>query len=225
MDVRWPFVSAHTVQCSWRNVWRLDDTRWLTDLSWQDVVGSQLSGSTQRRWFCFDGEVVAVQTWHLMSINGCKRDVAYTVVISQEMPRSATPYTSLINFRLQSNSDWLRGGVKSLIYHTLVITDFHQFKISHSLASCWVVGLEDVMDSSQVKSSQSLIRMSIAHVFWPLIGWPYLPVMIQLSMCMRCGSLVVKSMTITLYNDDVTLFIHYDYIQLLAYVTMAKQVI
>ena len=63
----------------------------------------------------------------------CKRDVADTVVVSQEMPRSATPYTSFINFRPQSNSDWLRGGVKSLIYHTLVITDFHQFKSSRSL--------------------------------------------------------------------------------------------
>ena len=93
-----------------------------------------------RRWSCCSSDV---------TINGCKRVVADTVEVSQEMPRSATPYTSLINFRPQSNSDWLRGGVKSLIYHTLVITDFHQFKnISFSLASCWVVGLDDVMDSS-----------------------------------------------------------------------------
>ena len=147
MDVRWPFVSAHTVQCSWGNVWRLDDARWLTDLSWQNVVGSQLSGSTQRRWLCFDGEAVAVQTWRLLSINGCKRAVADTVVVSQEMPRSATPYTSLISFRPQSNSDWLCGEVKSLIYHILVILTFTSSK-NRSLASCWVVGLDDVMDSS-----------------------------------------------------------------------------
>jgi len=175
VDRSW--LSAHTVQCSWGNVWRLDDARWLTDLSCQDVVGSQLSGSTQRRWLCFDGEAVTVQTWRLLSINGCKRDVADTVVVSQEMPRSATPYTSLITFRPQSNSDWLRGGVKSLIYHTLVITDFHQIKISRSLASCWVVGLDDVMDSSGL----------------------WLAGRIHLSMFMRCGSLVVKSMTITLF--------------------------
>ena len=105
----------------------------------------------------------------------CKRVVADTVVVSQEMPRSATPYTSLIAFRPQSNSDWLRGGVKSLFYHTLVITDFHQFKSSRSLLSFLLSG-----------------RLGWRHgLIWPLIGWPYLQVM-------RCGSLVVKSINITL---------------------------
>ena len=49
-------------------------------------------------------------------------------------------------------------------------------------------------------------------------------------MCMGCGSLVVGEINdycsiYTMTSDDVTLFIHYDYIQLLAYVTMPKQVI
>ena len=108
----------------------------------------------------------------------CKRDVADTVVVSQEMPRSATPYTSLINFRPQSNSDWLRGGVKSSIYHTLVITDFHQFKTYRSIASCWVVGLDDVMASSGLWLAGRINE-----------GDPSINV---------CVSLVVKSMTNTL---------------------------
>ena len=196
VDCSW--LSAHTVKCSWGNVWCLDDARWLTDLSWQDVVGSQLSGSTQRRWPASTVKLL------LSAVDQrCKRVVADSVVVSQEMPRSATPYTSFINFRPQSNSDWLCGGVKSIIYHTLVITDFHQFKISRSLASCWVVGLDDVMDSSGL---------------W-LAGRIY-----------RCVWDVVLSrwnqwLLLYLYNDDVTIFIHYDYIQLLAYVTIAKQVI
>ena len=122
----------------------------------QMIDGSQLSGSTQCRWLCFDGEAVAVQTWRLLTINDCKRVVADTVVVSQEMPHSATPYTSLINFRPQSNSDWLRGGVKSLIYHTLVITDFHQFK--------------NISFTRFVLSD----RLGWRHgLIWPLIGWPY----------------------------------------------------
>ena len=44
-------------------------------------------------------------TVKLLPFSGDKRDVADTVVVSQEMPRSATPYTSLISFRPQSNSD------------------------------------------------------------------------------------------------------------------------
>ena len=64
---------------------------------------------------------------------------------------------------------------------------------------CWVVGLDDVMDSSG---------------FW-LAG--------------RINVYVMRfsrgEINDYLYNDDVTLFIHYDYVQLLAYVTIAKQVI
>ena len=87
----------------------------------------------------------------------CKRVVADTVVVSQEMPRSATPYTSLIAFRPQSNSDWLCDGVKSLFYYTLVITDFHQFK-SYLVLFCFVL-------SGRLGWRHGLI--------WPLIGWPY----------------------------------------------------
>ena len=150
------WLSAHTVQCSWGNVWRLDDARWLTDLSWRDVVGSQLSGSTQRR-LCFDGEAVVVQTWRLLSINDCKRDVADTVVVSQEMPRSATPYTSLNICRPQSNSDWLRGGVKIV-------------NLSHS-GDHWLSPVQNISFSRFVLSG----RLGWRHgLIWPLIGWPYL---------------------------------------------------
>jgi len=132
----------------------------------------------------------------------CKRVVADTVVVSQEMPRSATPYTSLIAFRPQSNSDWLRGGVKSLFYHTLVITDFHQFKSYRSLASRWVVRLDDVMNSSGLWLAGRIYRWWDAVFSW----WN-------------------QWLLLYLYNDDVTLFIHFDYVQLLAYVTIATQVI
>ena len=50
-------------------------------------------------------------------------------------------------------------------------------------------------------------------------------------MCMKCGSLVNLDeiygyySIYTMTSDDDTLFIHYDYIQLLANVTIAKQVI
>ena len=129
-----------------------------------------------RRWSCCSSDMTSVADQR------CKRVVADTVIVSQEMPCSATPYTSLINFRPQSNSDWLRGGVKSLIYYALVITDFHQFK--------------NISFSRFVLSG----RLGWRHgLIWPLIGWPYLQVLIHISMCMRCGSLVVKSMTISLF--------------------------
>ena len=56
---------------------------------------------------------------------------------------------------------------------------------------------------SQVYSSFVLSgRLGWRHgLIWPLIGWPYLQMVIHLSMCMRCGSLVVKSMTITLFTQ------------------------
>ena len=63
-----------------------------------------MSGSTQRRRLCFDGEAVAVQTWRLLPISGGKRDVADTVVVSHEMPRSATPYTSFDRSRILTDS-------------------------------------------------------------------------------------------------------------------------
>jgi len=60
-----------------------------------------------------------------------------------------TPYSSYISFRPQPKSDELRGGVKSSNYYTLLTNDFHQFKInSYSPAPRWLVGLDDVIDSS-----------------------------------------------------------------------------
>ena len=77
-----------------------------------------------------------------------------------------------------------------------------------SLASCWVVGLDDVMDSSGLWLAGCICRWSIYQCVWDaVLSWWN------------------QWLLLYLYNDDVTLFIHYDYIQLLAYVTMAKQVI
>ena len=119
--------------------WRISVDEMLSDHS---CLGRPSVDDLLRRWSCCCSDVTSAVDQR------CKRVVADSVVVSQEMPRSAIPYTSFINFRPQSNSDWLRGGVKSSIYHTLVITVFHQFKTYRSLASCWLVGLDDVMDSS-----------------------------------------------------------------------------
>ena len=136
---------------------------WIT-VVWVDPATMTLL----RRWSCYSSDVTSVVDQR------CKRVVADSVVVSQEMPRSATPYTSFINFRPQSNSDWLRGGVKSLFYHTLVITDFHQFKSSRS---------------------QLRVEWSAWMTSWTHLASDWLAV----SMCMGCGSLVVKSMTIALF--------------------------
>ena len=81
--------------------------------------------------------------FRLLSINGASVMLPIPLSFLRRCPAVQLPTLLWLpfEFRLQSNSDWLCGGVKSLIYHTLVITDFRQFKIYRSLPSCWVVGL------------------------------------------------------------------------------------
>ena len=204
MNVRWPFVSVHTVQCSWGNVWRLDDVRWLTDLSWRDVVVSQLSGSTQRRRLCFNGEAVAVQTWRLTSVDD---------------QRFASVMLPIPLFLRRCPAVQLPTLLWSLFDHSRILTD-SVVELNRQFITLWwsltFTSSKHISFSSFVLSG----RLGWRHgLIWPLIGWPY-----------QCLWDVVLSwwnqwLLVYLYNDDVILFIHYDYIQLLVNVTIAKQVI
>ena len=80
-----------------------------------------------------------------------------------------------------------------------------------------------LMITSSKQSFSSFVlsgRLGWRHgLMWPLIGWPY--------QCLWDAVLSWWNQWLLLYlcNDDVTLFIYYDCIQLLAYVTVSKQVI
>ena len=105
---------------------------------------SQLSGSTQRWRRCFDGEAVEDQTWCLLSFN-----FAGVMLLMSLTFLRRCPAVHSLHFRPQPNSDELHGGVKSSNYYTLVTNDCHEFKISSYLsASRWLVGLDDVIDST-----------------------------------------------------------------------------
>ena len=83
----------------------------------------------------------------------------------------------------------------------MVITDFHQFKIMLRVEwSAWMTS-------------------------WTHLAFDWLTVSADDNPSINVYEMRFSRGEIYLYNDDVTLFIHYDYIQLLAYVTMAKQVI
>ena len=87
--------------------------------------------------------------------------------------------------------------------------------LSHS-GDHWLSPVQKISFSSFVLSG----RLGWRHgLIWPLIGWPY--------QCLWDAVLSWWNQWLLLYlcNDDVTLFIYYDCIQLLAYVTVSKQVI
>jgi len=117
------------------------------------------------RWSCCSSDVTSVVDQRLQAC--CCR---YRCRFSGDAPQCNSLH--FFDFLSTAVEFWLRGGVKSLIFHTLVILTFTSSKY-RSLASCWVVSLDDVMDSSGLWLAGRI-------------------------MCMRCGSLMVKSMTITL---------------------------
>jgi len=85
-----------------------------------------------------------------------------------------TPYSSYIFFRPQPKSVELGGAVISSNYYTLVTNDFHQFKTPHNLCSFPLIG-----------------RFGWRHrLIWCLIARPYMQILIHLSMCIRCRSLI-----------------------------------
>jgi len=123
------------------------------DLCWQDVVRWLVGHSCLGR--SSDDDVASV-----VKLLKTRRDVYCRSTLqawccychwrfSGDAPQ-CTPYTSQISFRPQPNSDELRGGIKSSNYYTLMTNDFHQFKSPRFLsqASRWLVGLDDVIDSS-----------------------------------------------------------------------------
>jgi len=99
------------------------------------VVASMVKLSMIRRYVCCRS---TLQVWC------CKCHWRF----SGDAPQ-CTPYSSYISFRPQPKSDELRRGVKSFNYYTLV-TNLSpvQNQLIIYAASRWLVGLDDVIDSS-----------------------------------------------------------------------------
>ena len=176
----------------------------------QMIDGSQLTRCCQITvvWVdpvsmtCFDGEAVAVQTWRLLSINGANVLLPIPLSSLRRCPAVQLPALFLLTFDC------------SRILTDSVVESNRQF-----ITLWWSLSFTS---SKHISFSSFVLsgRLGWRHgLIWPLIGWPY-----------QCLWDAVLSwwnqwLLLYLYNDDVTLFIHYDCIQLLAYVNVSKQVI
>ena len=153
-----------------------------------------------RRWSCCSSDVTSVADQRFASVT-----LPIPLSFLRRCPAVQLP---TLLWSLFDRSRILTDSVVELnrqFYHTLVITDFHQFKSYRSLASRWVVRLDDVMDSSglwlagRINVDEMLFSPDEINNYYS-----------------------IYTMTTSPYL--YTLFI-VDYIQLLAYVTIATQVI
>ena len=134
MDVHWPFVSAHTsVQCSWGNVWRLDDARWLTDLSWQDVVRSQFA---YRKHHSTKTALLYIHD-HLINAIGSQK-ISCFCLLDHSVAFGTIDHNILIT-RLSSWSvlEWFKSYLSDRCFHVKCVFCENSFSTSHT-CSCGV---------------------------------------------------------------------------------------
>ena len=124
----------------------------------------QLSGSTQRRRRCFDGEAVVDQTWCLLSLDFAIVMLLMSLTFLRRCPAVHSLY---FLYLLSTAAEFWR--TRPIITHWWLMT-FTSSKSVHNLCSFPLIG-----------------RLGWRHrLIWSLIAWPYMQISIHLSMCIRC---------------------------------------